>query len=122
MQGFCSTYISQGSKPQTSRTGGTGTALLSAWCPLSAAQVAQARTQFNFVHKRWRSEGYSAIGTVSFVGLDKAGSSEWMQHRTSEAPVGTTRIDIGNPGTCKLRGIIEDDEVPNLEEGKVFWA
>ncbi|KAL3214806.1 hypothetical protein MRX96_034654 [Rhipicephalus microplus] len=67
-----------GSKLQPIRTSGTATGLFSARCPLSASQ---ARTQFNLVHKKWHSEGYSVISTVFFVGLDKAGSSEWLQYR-----------------------------------------
>ncbi|KAL3214807.1 hypothetical protein MRX96_034655 [Rhipicephalus microplus] len=53
-----------GSKLQPIRTSGTATGLFSAWCPLSASQ---ARTQFNLVHKKWHSVGYSVIGTVFFV-------------------------------------------------------
>ncbi|KAL3185443.1 hypothetical protein MRX96_005466 [Rhipicephalus microplus] len=41
-----------------------------------------------------------------------------VQNGASEAPVGNTKIDVDNSGTCELRGIREDDEVSNLEEAK----
>ncbi|KAL3182399.1 hypothetical protein MRX96_007588 [Rhipicephalus microplus] len=78
MQGFGTTPVSSASKLQPSRTSGTATGFFSAQCPLSATQ---ARTQFTLVHKKWRRESYSVVGTVFFVGLNKAGSSEWLQYR-----------------------------------------
>ncbi|KAL1472542.1 hypothetical protein MTO96_022945 [Rhipicephalus appendiculatus] len=66
MQGFGSTPVSPGPKPPSSGTGGIAAGLLSARGPLSAAQ---ARTHFDMVRKKWRKEGYSVVGTVSFAVL-----------------------------------------------------
>ncbi|KAH6948732.1 hypothetical protein HPB50_026033 [Hyalomma asiaticum] len=66
MQGFSSSPISPGPVPQPSSTGGIAAGLLSAGGPLTAAQ---ARTQLNIVRKKWRKEGYSVVGTISFAVL-----------------------------------------------------
>ncbi|KAL3247120.1 hypothetical protein MRX96_057233 [Rhipicephalus microplus] len=68
----------QGPKPQPSGTGGITVGLLLTWSPFSTAQ---ARTQFNLVCKKWRKEGYSVVEPISFVVLDKARPSEWLQRR-----------------------------------------
>ncbi|KAH8033469.1 hypothetical protein HPB51_013272 [Rhipicephalus microplus] len=66
MQGFGSTPISPGPRPEPSGTGGIAAGLMSTQGPLSATQ---ARMQFNLVRKKWRKENYSVIGTTSFVAV-----------------------------------------------------
>ncbi|KAL3173256.1 hypothetical protein MRX96_012383 [Rhipicephalus microplus] len=78
MQGFCSTHVSPGPKPQRTSTGGITAGLL---LTLSPPSKAQERTQLNLVCKKWRKKGYLVVDTISFVGLDKAPLFEWLQHR-----------------------------------------
>ncbi|KAL3173217.1 hypothetical protein MRX96_012345 [Rhipicephalus microplus] len=78
MQGFCSAQVSPGPKPQPTGTGGIPAGLLLTWSPPSTAQ---ARTQLNLVCKKWRKKGYLVVDTISFVGLDKARFSKWLQHQ-----------------------------------------
>ncbi|XP_065292689.1 uncharacterized protein [Dermacentor albipictus] len=66
MRGFGSTPLSLGTTTAPSRTGGIAANLLAARGPLSAAQ---ARTQLHQMRKKWRKEGYSVVGTMSFAVL-----------------------------------------------------
>lgn len=44
------------------------------------------------------------------------------RNRASKVPVGTAWFDAENSFTCELRGINEEDKVPNLVEAKVLWT
>ncbi|KAL3173253.1 hypothetical protein MRX96_012380 [Rhipicephalus microplus] len=78
MQGFCSTHVSPGPKPQPTGIVGITAGLL---LNLSPPRTAQARTQLNVVCKKWRKKGCLVVDTISFVGLDKVPLFEWLQHR-----------------------------------------
>ncbi|KAL3173177.1 hypothetical protein MRX96_012308 [Rhipicephalus microplus] len=63
MQGFGSTSVAPGPKPDPYGNAGVAIGLLSVWGSLRAAQ---AHTQSNWVHKWWRKDYYWAIGTCFF--------------------------------------------------------
>nr|XP_054918797.1 uncharacterized protein LOC129380813 [Dermacentor andersoni] len=66
MDGTLCASPAQGTTAAPSHPGGIAANLLAARGPLAAAQ---ARSQLHQMRKKWRKEGYSVVGTISFAVL-----------------------------------------------------